>query len=128
VLLEAQPGQQVDHIDGDPLNNRRANLRLVTGSQNQQNRRRAANNSSGRKGVTWHQRDGRWQVRIQLAGQRIHLGYYQHLEWASSVYDAAAMCLFGEYACLNSPGRPPLPIFLRIAVHRLKRGMAGGGG
>lgn len=104
-LLDAQPGQIVDHIDGNPLNNRRANLRLATRSQNQANRRRNATSRSRYKGVTWHKGRGRWMARIQVDGRRMHLGYFTTPLEAAYMYDAFAQSRFGEYARVNIPQR-----------------------
>lgn len=103
LLLDPQPGQHVDHINGDKLDNRRANLRLVDIAQNQHNRRPNAHSASGYKGVCWHRNEGRWQVRIQAYGQRICLGYFDDEVEAALAYDAAARQLHGEYARLNFP-------------------------
>src|SRR5690349_18751373 len=62
VIMAAQRGQYVDHIDNDRLNNTRATLRLCTQSQNQANRRLHKNNTSGYKGVT--RRGTKWHARI----------------------------------------------------------------
>lgn len=101
LITGAQPGQLVDHRDGNRLNNTRANLRLVTPGQNQHNRRRNHNSTSGYKGVTRF-RD-RWQARIRVDGRRIHLGYYDNPRQAASIYDAAARHFFGHYAHTNAP-------------------------
>src|SRR5690606_32623030 len=53
-LMDAQPGEIVDHINGCALDNRRANLRLVTAGQNGQNKRLSALSTTGLKGVGWH--------------------------------------------------------------------------
>jgi hypothetical protein len=102
-LLEAQPGQIVDHIDGNKLNNRRSNLRLVTRSQNQANRRHNRNSRSRYKGVTWHKRRGMWMARIQVRGRRITIGYFVDPLQAAYEYDAFARTFFGEYARVNFP-------------------------
>ena len=104
-LLDAQPGQLVDHIDGNPLNNRRSNLRLATRSQNQANRRRNRTSRSRYKGVTWHQGQQRWMARIQVNGRRITIGYYADPLQAAYEYDAFARTYFGEYARVNFPPR-----------------------
>lgn len=94
-------GEQVDHINGNPLDNRRANLRLATNTQNQRNSR--ARSASGYKGVTWHKRDCKWQAQIQHNGQLRHLGYFNSRIEAARAYDDAARQLFGPYAALNFP-------------------------
>ena len=104
-LLDAQPGQLVDHIDGNKLNNRRSNLRLVTRSQNQANRRHNRTSRSRYKGVTWHKRRKRWMARIQVRGRRITIGYYADALQAAYEYDAFARSYFGEYARVNFPRR-----------------------
>ena len=104
-LLDAQPGQLVDHLDGNPLNNRRTNLRLATRSQNQANRRRNRTSRSRYKGVTWHQGQQRWMARLQVNGRRITIGYFADPLQAAYEYDAFARAYFGEYARLNFPPR-----------------------
>jgi len=107
VIMDAQPGQIVDHIDGNRLNNTRANLRFVTRQQNLQYRHVFANSKTGYKGVS--RRNNRWHARIGLDGRVIHLGYYESPEFAAQIYDAAAQWLFGEYAILNFPDAPIQP-------------------
>lgn len=72
--------REVDHIDGDPLNNRRSNLRIVTHAQNGQNmvRTRYAGKplSSSHRGVHWHATRRRWIAAVMVAGRRHHLGYF----------------------------------------------------
>jgi len=119
LLLDAGPDQRVDHINGDRLDNRRDNLRLVSHRQNQQNRRPSTDTSSGRKGVTWHARIHKWHVRITVDGQRLHLGYYADLETASRLYDAAARLFFGDYARPNEPEVPTSPKIAGLLAHVL---------
>jgi hypothetical protein len=83
------------------LDNQRENLRTVTPTQNQQNRRKASHNTSGFKGVCWYKRLGKWHVRISIGRKRIHLGYIDDLDTAALLYDAAARHFFGEYARPN---------------------------
>lgn len=92
-----------DHINGNGLDNRRANLREVTKSENNRNRRRGLDNTSGYKGVTWVKRDHRWQARIHTQQRRLSLGVYRTAEEAARAYDAAARQFYGEYAALNFP-------------------------
>lgn len=65
-----------DHWDRNPLNNCRANLRLVTHTEQMLNKKLAKNNSSGHKGVSWHRGNNRWIAQIKIAGKIKHLGYF----------------------------------------------------
>lgn len=74
----AWPVGEVDHIDGDRLNNRPDNLRDVTRSENEQNKLA--------RGYCWHKRDRRWQARIKVNGKLHHLGLYPTEEEARAAY------------------------------------------
>ncbi len=91
------PSDEVDHKDGDGLNNRWDNLRVATRSQNHANSKRASDNTTGFKGVR-KQRNGRYQARIAIKGKRLHLGTFQTPEAAHAAYCKAAKELFGEFA------------------------------
>jgi hypothetical protein len=97
LILDAKPGQQVDHINGNSLDNRRANLRLATPTENRANTGKRRGGVSRYKGVSWHH--GRWAARI---GDR-WLGQYPTEEDAARAYDAAAVEAWGVYARLNLP-------------------------
>ena len=103
LLLNAPPQLQVDHINGNKLDNRRRNLRLATPQQNRRNGK-ATQSSSEFKGVT--RRGERWQARICINHKIRHLGYYDTALEASLVYDLAARRFFGSFARLNHPHRP----------------------
>lgn len=62
-------GQEVDHVDHNPLNNTRANLRIVSSSENKRNRRKHRNNSSGHPGVSWDESQQRWLVYCKVHGK-----------------------------------------------------------
>lgn len=96
------PGMEADHINGDKLNNRRANLRACTRSQNEAAKPKAAG-SSRYKGVYFDSCKQRWRALVQKDGRRRHVGYYRSEDAAARGYDAAATEAFGEFACLNFP-------------------------
>lgn len=70
------PEGDVDHIDGDPQNNRIQNLRDVPHAENQKNLKLNRNNKSGVTGVAFLARTGRWKAVIQSEGKAHHLGYF----------------------------------------------------
>ena len=74
-----EPNQDIDHIDGNSLNNCIENLRAVTHKQNQENRKGTNKNSkSGIKGVRWHKDKKKWCAQISHNGKVIYLGYYEN--------------------------------------------------
>ena len=70
----------VDHIDGDYMNNRKNNLRLVTRAENSRNLKKAVNNSSGHSGVSWHKPMKKWIAKISVNGKEIWLGSFDNKE------------------------------------------------
>jgi hypothetical protein len=81
----------IDHIDRDPSNNKIANLRVVSRSENQHNRVKSRNNTSGYKGVTYFKRTGRWRAQIWAGNVNRYIGYFDTAEEASAAYQNAAM-------------------------------------
>lgn len=90
-----------DHIDGNGLNNTRANLRSVTHTQNMQNRQINRNSSSGFKGVSWDAERRLWSAAISSSGRRYKLGRFATKDEAAAAYASAAARLHGEYACIE---------------------------
>jgi hypothetical protein len=88
----------IDHRDRDATNNRWRNLRRATASQNNANRRRPRNNTSGYKGIYRGRRPGQWCAHVGVNGQSIHLGTFLTAQAAHAAYLAAARKLFGEFA------------------------------
>lgn len=80
---------QIDHIDHDRKNNRIDNLRSVTNQENQKNRKINKNNSSGAVGISWHNRDKKWQAYISVAKKLKHLGFFDSKEKAVSARASA---------------------------------------
>jgi hypothetical protein len=96
-LLAPPFGMQVDHIDGDGLNNQRSNLRLCTNLENSYNRSRHDGKYKGVSGP----RHGTCVARIRVNGQLIGLGNYNTAEAAALAYNDAAVKHFGGFARLN---------------------------
>jgi hypothetical protein len=100
-VMDAPPGIEVDHRNGNGLDCRKENLRTATRSQQNQNKRGWA--ASGYKGVYPQSRSTRWQARIKFAERYTSLGTFDTPEEAARAYDAAAREHFGEFARLNFP-------------------------
>lgn len=93
------PDGLIDHVNGDPLDNRIANLRVVDHTQNRRNSRRPITNKSGFKGVCFEKKPGKWRAYVYVARRRIHIGYYGTPEEAHLAYCEAASKYFGEHFC-----------------------------
>lgn len=96
-IIEYNGPMQVDHINGDGLDNRRCNLRLCSRSENMANQEIGIGNTSGRKGVTWHKRDAVWQAQLKVNGKMLYLGSFPDLDQAKAAYDRAAREAFGQF-------------------------------
>jgi hypothetical protein len=111
VLLSAPRDKQVDHINHDPLDNRRHNIRLCTASENARNKRVRTDSQSRYKGVTRVKGgtyDGsrcgevrRWRAYARVDGKVTSLGYHATEEAAALAYNDYASKEFGEFAYLN---------------------------
>ena len=100
VIMAAPDGLEVDHRNGNGLDNRRDNLRVATHADNMKNTRMRGNNTSGFKGVYWDNFTGRWMAAIGHQGKFKNLGRFDTAEEAHAAYSAAATELFGEFARL----------------------------
>lgn len=101
VVIGASPDMQVDHINGDGLDNRRVNLRECTNAENQHNRRVTPRGSSRYKGVYMHRK--KWAAHITNNYKTIYLGLFDTEYAAAQAYDAAARRMFGDFARPNFP-------------------------
>ena len=102
-VLSVDGSQEIDHINGNTLDNRKANLRVCTRRQNAQNLRKRKGYRSRFKGVCWSKNTGKWRARIDHSVKQIHLGYFESESEAAKAYDKKAKELFGEFAHLNFP-------------------------
>lgn len=90
--------EEIDHINGDKLDNRISNLRASTRSENAKNFPVTKKNTSGYKGVSWHKQRKRWVASIKVNGKKIDLGRYKTPEEAHAAYCEAANKHHGEFA------------------------------
>ena len=91
----------IDHIDGNPLNNRRENLRIVTNHQNTMNQKITSKNKSGYKGGCWSKSNKKRAATVRNNRRQVHLGYFDNKHDAARMYNFWAADLYGEYARLN---------------------------
>lgn len=101
LILQAEKGQVVDHINGDPLDNRRINLRLCTIPQNVRNSRKQLNRSSQYKGVTWDKNRHLWIAKAMFHYRTHNLGRYATEIEAALAYDQFVRSQFKEFARPN---------------------------
>lgn len=100
--MEAPEKMEVDHINGNKLDNRRENLRVCKGSQNKMNRSISINNKTGFNGVYWAKQNKKFRAMIGINGKRKHIGYFNTAHSAARAYNVAARGLFGKFAKINN--------------------------
>jgi hypothetical protein len=103
AIMGNRAKKEIDHRNGDGLDNQRHNLRHCTNTENQRNRGVQKNNISGFKGVSWANRDKKWRVSMRYKGKSLHLGFFFCVVKAAKAYDMAAKEYHGEFARLNFP-------------------------
>ena len=100
-LMQPSKEKVVDHINHNPLDNRKANLRICTHLQNLRNSKSRRNSSSKYKGVRWVDSRQKFRVEICHNKKRVNLGCFEKETDAALAYNAKAKELFGEFAYLN---------------------------
>lgn len=100
IIINAPKGKVVDHIDGDSMNNRKANLRICTIRDNSKNNKIHKDNKSGHKGVLWYYYNNvnKWMAYICVNNIRMNLGYYDTYEDACKIREKAEEKYFGEFS------------------------------
>lgn len=83
------PDRHLDHINGDPADNRICNLREVTPAENMRNQKMNSANKSGVMGVSWSKPHSKWSAQIKVNRRKIHLGLFHNIEEAAAVRKAA---------------------------------------
>ncbi len=98
---EVPEGYEIDHKDTIKLNNLEENLRVCTRYQNQHNRTKQRNNTSGYKGITWQEQSKKWRAQIRVNNKKIFLGLFEKDLDAAQAYNNAALQYHGEFAQIN---------------------------
>lgn len=100
-IAKPEQGFHVDHRNHDTLDNRRSNLRIATPSQNNMNRLKQSNNTSGYPGISWYKAGNKWEAYIRINGKKRRLGYFpkDQYELAVAARKEAETKIFGEWAC-----------------------------
>jgi hypothetical protein len=101
LIAGAQEGMDVDHINGDGLDNRKANLRVCTHQENMANQPKREGGSSSFKGVCWDESKGKWAAKLTVNGETKNLGRFDSEADAAMAYDREASKCFGAFARLN---------------------------
>lgn len=98
VLTNAPKGTEVDHINGNTLDNRLCNLRVCSKAENNRNKPHQSNNTSGHMGVSFKKDKRKWKAYISVNKKQLHLGYFSTKEEAIQVRRQAEIKYFKEFA------------------------------
>lgn len=97
LIMNCPQDMVVDHINHNPLDNRKSNLRICTQQENMLNQSVRKDNTSGHKGICWNKEKNKWQSSIYINGKKKHLGYFNTKEEAIKVRQEAEIKYFSEY-------------------------------
>lgn len=97
LILNYDGDMDIDHINRNPLDNRKSNLRICTHNKNMRNKSKQSNNSSGETGVYWSNEKEKWYSQITINGETINLGYFNNKEDAIKSRRKAEIRYFNDY-------------------------------
>ena len=104
LIMGDPEGYQIDHINGDTLDNRKVNLRICTRTQNMVNQKNRSSNKTGFKGVSANKQIGGFDSFISGPGHKQrNLGHFKTAEEAALAYDSSARAMHGNFARFNFP-------------------------
>lgn len=98
-MVHGECPELLDHVNGQTADNRIANLRPASASQNNMNRAIGRRNKSGGKGISWHKKAGKWQVHVRAAGAVHYCGLFVDIDAARRARQAKAIELHGQFNC-----------------------------
>ena len=98
IIMNCPKDMIIDHINRDPSDNRKQNLRICTQSENLRNISVKSNNTSGVTGVSFDKKSSKWSVRIKVGGRRLNLGFFDSFEEAVRIRTEAELKYFGEFS------------------------------
>lgn len=101
IVMNCPDNMEVDHINGNKLDNRKENLRVCTARENRLNRKKSKNKTSKYKGVHWNKDNSKWRAKITVNDKSISLGCFITELEAAEAYNKSALTYFGKYAKLN---------------------------
>lgn len=101
LLLNPPQNLQIDHINGNGLDNRRSNLRTCNNQQNNLNKGIYVTNKIGYKGVSFQKEKRKWRARIRVDSHEVFLGYFSDPKKAAIAYNDAAVKYFKDFAWTN---------------------------
>jgi hypothetical protein len=101
LIMNEPEGFDIDHVNGNKLDNLRSNLRICSRQENNYNRGVRSDNTTGFRGVWFDKRTGRFRCEIKKEGKKYSLGTYKTAAEAANAYNYKATELFGEFAWLN---------------------------
>lgn len=105
-IMDCPKDMEVDHINHNPLDNRKSNLRICTHQQNLRNKSLQCNSTSGIVGVSWSKTFNKWKSYIMIDNKYINLGLYNTKEDAIKARERAEIEYFGEYRKQEESEKP----------------------